>query len=435
MTNRTGDWRDLLSAYGLALDPKKVFVGFVAVLASVFVMVIAVEAYAMLDGPAHSVIELSTLRIESKSPLLWHFSEGTGLFMLGQFLPLLNPFAGGNVTHFVISVLLYVALFYVWSGAGGAVSRLAALEYARDELPTLNEARQMVRARRKAYFLAPVMPLLLIVFLSILNALGGLVASVPYLGPILLVFPGWPLLVITTVLIVFLAVLGVLGFGMMMPAVSVEGKDAFESWSTAYGYVLWGLRRFICYTLVIGVIGLIAAVVAWAIGELLIYLIYQTVNLGFVRQMPWLIYEAGRVEFGPAAGAWRIGLLPGPDPYMGVFSGILLALLLLVRAVPVGYVLGYFFTANTIVYLLMRKDQDGIEVDEVCEAAEETELGVPPAPPEPEPAPEEPEPEEEPEQEEGPEQEEDEEQEEQTEQEQEQEREPEEGEQEEEEKE
>jgi hypothetical protein len=366
MRKRTGDWRDLLSAYALALDAKKVFLGFIAVLVTVVVMAVAAAVYAPLGGGVESVADLEG------TALLWRFSYGRGLEMLARFAPLLNPFAGG-LMHFVLSVLVYVALFAGWSGFAGGISRLAALEYARDDLPTLEDARTMVRPRRKSYFLAPLMPLAVIVLLTALNAVGGLVASIPYVGRVLLVFPGWPLLVATTVIITFLAVFGVLSFGLMMPAVSVEGKDAFESWSTAYSYVLWGLRRFICYTLIVGVIGLIAAVVAWALGELLIYLIHQSVNIGFVGGTDWIVHRVA----ADAQGA-RVELLPAGEGFNLVMSTILVALMLIIRGLPAAYVFSYFFTAYTIVYFLVRKEQDNIEIDEIYEEGVPEEEGPEP---------------------------------------------------------
>ncbi|MHC4593130.1 MAG: hypothetical protein ACYS8L_10625 [Planctomycetota bacterium] len=402
MRKRTGDWRDLLSAYALALDAKKIYVGFVATLVTVVLMFVASALYTWLAGnglvpkPPEALAALGQMGGEGY--LLSHFARGTGMHMLGTFLPLLNPFYG-ELGHFIVSVLLYVALFWIWSGAGALVSRLAALEYARDDLPTLAEARATVKAKRSAYFFAPVMPLAVIVILTVLNALGGLLVNLPGLGRILLIFPGFPLLLATSVTIAFLVVFGVLSFGMMMPAVAVGGKDAFESWSTAYSYVLWGLRRFVCYTLIAGVIGVISAVVAWGLAEFVIYLIYQTVNIGFFRQTEWLTYQTAVL-----GGRYCIILAPVGTGFTGVLAAILWYLLLAVRALPVAYVFAYFFTANTIIFFLMRKDQDNVEIDELYEEAEEEEglaeeeFGAP-EPAEPAPEEEEPEAEAEPEEE------------------------------------
>jgi hypothetical protein len=371
----------------LALDAKKIYVGFIATVFTVVIAMVAALAYrglnhlGLLSAPSRSLLQLGN---DAGTSILWHFGEGTGMDVVSAFLVLLNPFYG-NLAHFILSVLVYVALFWAWSGTGGVVARLAALEYARDDMPTLQEARAMVNARRRAYFLAPLMPLVVIVFLSALNMIGGLIASGWYIGRILLIFPGFPLLVASTAIIVFLIVFGILSFGLMMPAVSVGGKDAFESWSTAYSYVLWGPRRFISYSVLAGVLGAIAVVVAWGLTEFLIYALCRTVNMGYISSMPWIHYDASA-----AGGRVAISILPWGGGLWSVLSAIVVALLIVVRALPVAYAFAYFFTAGTVIFFLMRKDQDNIEVEELYEEAaeEEEEIGEGAK----EPAPEEKEP-------------------------------------------
>lgn len=371
MRKRTGDWRDLLSAYDLALEGNKIYVGFIATVLTVMVMAGAAFLYAqcadwgLVTAASDEVCALGELA--GPDSVVMSLVGGRGLEMLGTFVPLLNPFHGG-VGHFVFSLLLYAVLFWVWSGAGGIISRLAVLEYARDDLPTLSEARRMVRANRGPYVLALLWPLIVIAVCSLLNAVGGLIASIPYLGRILLVFPGYPLLVISTGAIVFVVVVTVVGFVMIVPGISTGGRGGLESWITACSYVMYGLRHFVCYTLLAGVIGVVAAVVAWGLAELLILLMYQTVNIGFVHSTSWLVYQAHGAD---------IALLPvETGGFYGLFSIIMVLLLLLVRALPAAYVFSYFFAAGTVIFCLMRKEVDNIEIEEVYEEEEEEEAGA-----------------------------------------------------------
>jgi len=361
MRKRTGDWRDLLSAYSLALDAKKMCMGLLAIVYTIAVVGLTMVLYSVL-GATGVIAELG--EVSGENSMFLRLMDGEGAQVFAELSSIFNPFSGG-LLHFVLSALMYTALFYVWTGPAGIVSRLAALEYARDDLPTLAEARQMVRSKRKAYFLAPMMPFLFVLFMCVLNLIGGFIASAPWgIGRILLIFPGFPLLLASTVVMVFLLVLGVLSFGMMMPAVSVGGKDGFESWSTAYSYVLWGLRRFVCYTLLAAVVGLIAGFLACRLTDLLIYLVIKTVNLGYVRSTAWIEYTLTSTG---------LQLAPAGDGFAGGTSNIYVTLLLIVRALPLAYIFSYFFTANTIIFLLMRKDQDNIEIDEIYEEVEEEE--------------------------------------------------------------
>jgi len=378
METRTGDWRDLLSAYKLALDSKKIAAGLVAVLMTLLILVVATYVDDGLIArdwtPVPGRVSEAALRGESTEVRL-QWGQAAGLVLsakagalqhplMGRICALMNPFRGG-VLHFILSAVGYVALFWVWSGFGGAISRAAVLEYVRDERPTSKEVWQAVRAKRMAYFLAPVTPLIAIVLLTVANALGGLVASIPLVGPILLIVPGAPLLLISTMLIVFLIVVGALAFGMMMPAVSAGGKGAVEGWSTAYSYVLWAFGRFVVYTLIAGAIGVIAVLAASAVVAFFNYALHQTVNLGYLRSFSWVLYGASGA--GKSVGG-----------YYGVLQIIMTVVLLLVAMLPLAFAFSYYFTANTIVFFLLRKHVDNVDVDELFD---EDELEEPTAEP------------------------------------------------------
>jgi hypothetical protein len=366
MSKRRGDWRDLLTTYAVALKPNKICVGYVAVVMSLVVLVVATFVYALLvQGgvikPAGLWVGTPVTRgVDVFSALGNDWARGGPLGLIAAFVPLLDPFFGASRGHFVISVLTYVLLFWVWSGAGGMISRLTALEYARDDLPTLADARQMVRSKRTAYWLAPVWPLVFFVALVFLNFLGGIVASIPYAGPILLICPGYPLLFITTALIVMLIFFGVLSFGLMMPAVSVGGKDALDGWSTSYTYVLWGSARYIGYTALAGAIGLVSYLVFSRLTLLFLSSLTGSVNLGYLYSTGWSAFY-GNMWVGTTGG------------YYGAVQYIMGVLLGAVTFLPVAYAVSFFFSAFTIIFFLLRKHVDNIEIEELYEESEEEE--------------------------------------------------------------
>ncbi len=361
MRRRTGDWRDLLSAYELAFGFKQLYAGLCAVAATVFVFWLFSTLYTVLVAGSSGPIVLHAMPWGgTEGALLPEFLAGGGLKVACDYLPLLNPIGGGLV-HLLLSGLFYVALFAVWSGPAGVISRLAALKYGRDDLPTLREAREMLAGRRKDYLMAPTWPLIFIFGLLFLNILGGLVAAVvPWVGRLLFI-PGVLMMVVVTALAVFLAFFGVLAFGMMFPAVSASGKDAFESFCTCYAYAWWGLRRLIGLTVVAAAVGVVSTFVVGFLAEATISIIDTTVGIGFFRETAWITNDGGTLA--PAGG--------------GVISGFaslcVLAVLLLVRLLPAAYAFSYFFAAYTVIFLLMRKDQDNIEIDEIYEEADEEE--------------------------------------------------------------
>jgi len=368
MRKRTGDWRDILSAYELAIDWNRLYVGFVGTVLTVIVMAVVAGLYSFLAGkhvikPASEDLTLLG-QFTGDSSVVLSLVLGCGMRMLKTFALLLNPLAAG-FGHLLLSVLTYAALFLVWSTVGGVISRLAVLEYARDDLPTVGEARQFVRARRGAYLMALYWPLIVIAICALMNAIGGLVASAWWPGRILLVLGTLPL-VFSTAAILFVAVTTVLGFSMIVPGVSTTGRGGLEGWVAACSYVLYGFRRLICYTVLALAIGALASVAVWALAELMIYLIRLTVNVGFIHPVDWIQY--GMPGYPRALVPTEHG-----GAFYGILSGIIVAILMVVRSAPAAFAFSYFFTAGTIVYLLMRKEVDNVAIEEVYEEEEEEE--------------------------------------------------------------
>jgi hypothetical protein len=358
MNTRRGDYRDLLGAYGLALDAKKLIVAFAAVLLTGLILFLGTcidDRLMEVDWtPTPIAVEAGDVGGEWSvwiADQVGQLPPGASHNLCARVGSVLNPFHGG-IAHLVLSVAILCLLLGIWSYHGGIISRLAVLEYARDDLPTLSEAESSVRARKPSYFLAPVTPVLLVLCLAVMGGVIGLVASIPYVGPILLLVPGLPVAMILALLILFLTIVGLMAFGMMMPAVSADGKGAFETWTTTYSYVLWGFSRFLVYSLLAGAVGIVAVIAACALAQLLVYLVVQLISLGFIGSIPWMI-QAGGAGAGSA--------------YTAFFQAIVSIILLLMLVLPVAYAASYFFSANSIIFLLMRKHIDNVDVDVVCE--------------------------------------------------------------------
>ena len=388
MRARKGDWRDLLASHSLAVDAKKLWMGFIATLATVSLLAIM----AMVYGRTFPESQIATLaRFQGSDNIFFALMQGKGIQVLKIVLPLLNPFYDG-LGHFAFSMFFYFLLLGIWTFCGGVISRLTALQYAKDDIPTLQDGLAVVRAKRKAYYFAPVTPLFGIILFAVCNMVIGLIGSIPVVGPwamtVLVPFVSLP----ATIVVTFMVVLGVLTFGLMLPAVSIGGKDAFEGWSSAYSYLLWGFNRFVCYSLAALAVGVLTTVAAFWLAELFIYLLAKTVSMGLqVAGRDLVMYNLGGA--GGTEGSIGPAIYPiteGVGYWAASWVTILVALVM--RALVVAYAFSYFFTANTLVCFLMRKHVDRIDVDEVYEeeleepAEAELDTGEPG-----EPQPEEPE--------------------------------------------
>ena len=149
-------------------------------------------------------------------------------------------------------------------------------------------------------------------------------------------------------LLMALLLLGlVFGWPLMWATISTEGTDSFDALSRSYAYVFQRPLHYLFYAVV-------AAVLGW-LGWLLVST--------FASAVIWLT-------------SWAVAWGCGADRIMQIDSGgmkgighagseIIHFWVICVRFLAVGYFYGYFWTAASAIYLLLRRDVDATEMDEV----------------------------------------------------------------------
>lgn len=323
---------------------------------------------------------------------------------------LFQPAAGGWNRVYLAVILMWSLL--VWGYFGGAITRMAVVQAARNEKISMGEAVAFARQRLTSYFLAPTMPLICLGFITLLLAIFGLVEGfVPWFGDIVLAGLFWPLLIIAG-LVMAVVLVGLVGYPLMSPTISAEGSDSFDALSRSYSYVYQAPWQFVWYSLVALAYG--AALVFFVVfmGSLMVYL-----GKWGMSRAPWLegtpqndrtpVYF---VAHAPTSFGWRDVLLSDspyavPETYIAPSGDIKTRLGLseayreelsipnkigawmvtfwigLVFLLVVGFGYSYFWTASSILYLLMRKHVDETDMDEVHLEEDDLNLPPPPAPP------------------------------------------------------
>jgi hypothetical protein len=277
-------------------------------------------------------------------------------------------------------VMLACALWavLVWAIFGGAITRAAAVQLAREEKISLVEALRFSGGRFLSYVGAPFIPLCGIGAFAALCALGGLISLIPYFGEI---FAGvlWILPLIAGLLMAVILLGWAVGWPLMFGTISMEGSDAFDALSRAFAYAFQRPWHYLFYAVVAVVIGSLGAFVVTLLTQLLVYMSYWGVTWGTAKVRPEEI--AHLFAAAPDLEGWR-GMVGADEG--GTFSywesagaacaGFWLYGTFLLMA---GFVYSYFWCSSTIIYCLLRRDVDCTDLDEIyLEDAEDDDLAA-----------------------------------------------------------
>ncbi len=242
----------------------------------------------------------------------------------------------------------------VWAFLGGAITRSAAVELACEERIGFGRMIGYARSRWRSYVGAPLLPLVLVLVIAFFMALAGLALRTDFTRFFLAIV--WPLMLVGGVSMTLLLLGLFFGWPLMIAATSVDGVDAIDAVSHSYAYTYQRPWRYLFYTGVAVVLGSVGWLVVSNVAAATVGLTYWAASLG-----------GGAAEVGEVVG----GNLPDSPDSIG--GGLIRFWCGCVKLLAVGFLYSYFFTASTAIYLLLRKDNDDKEMDEVFLDDEEDE--------------------------------------------------------------
>lgn len=278
----------------------------------------------------------------------------------------------GNKVYFSV---LFAWFLLVWAVFGGAICRIAAVHVARDEVISPVRALQFSVRALPSFLAAPLIPLLMVMGLGAAISVMGMVMYIPYAGPML----GGVLLVIPIILALLMTVLvigSIAGSSLMYPTIAVEGSDAFDAVSRALSHVFaapWRLLFYNAVAIVYGTLTYFFVRLCAFVVLALVHFFYSWFVTGDAASV-WLSMWPG-VSFDRLIQEPRWQELPAFSGTIG--AGIITFWTSLVIASVGAFVISFYFSASTIIYLLMRRKVDATEMDAVyMEPADE----LPPVP-------------------------------------------------------
>jgi hypothetical protein len=300
---------------------------------------------------------------------------------------LLNPKVGGVTRLYLLLVTLWTLA--TWAFFGGAITRLAAVQLAGKDRPGLVDTLRFVAMRYLSYLAAPIVPLIFVALIVILSIIYGLVLHIwPFVGDVI-DSVAFPILVLLgfgqAVLLV-----GLVGYPLMYATVSAEGSDTFDALSRSYNYVFQSPWNYIWYSLVAILYGAVLVFFVVFMGSFVVYLTKWSVSQ---TPMTETTFPSRRIDNwfvgAPTSFEWHRLLASNAvaDSITGLawynqISAFMVSLWVrIIFLLMIGFAYSYFFSAFTMVYLLMRRKVDDTELDEVyLEEDEPEEPLLPPSP-------------------------------------------------------
>lgn len=142
------------------------------------------------------------------------------------------------------TLLTAFVFLLIWSFFGAAILRTAALKLTRDEPVSLREALRFGAKNCPSFLLAPVLVILFAGFFVLCNALAGLAMSVPLVGSSVLALVLFPLVLVSSLLIVLALLGGFVGLPLMWAGIAIEQNGPLEALSRAFSYIFARPFRF-----------------------------------------------------------------------------------------------------------------------------------------------------------------------------------------------
>lgn len=232
-----------------------------------------------------------------------------------------------------------------WSLFGGAICRLAALQFGKQQRKSIGYALRFSRRQWLAYLIAPFVPLTGLLCVGSVNSLLGFIASWnTSLSQILFtVITGFCLFL--GLLMALLTIGLMVGWPLMIAAISTEDSDGFDGLSRSFGFLTD--RPF-------------HAVGMSILCFFMLFPCGSVVLMGFLRLIKHLAGSSIAVGLG-VEGTQQIGLLTAANATgswwisaIDLFKG--------------GFGPSFFFTSITIIYFLLRLSDDGTPLTTVVDS-------------------------------------------------------------------
>jgi hypothetical protein len=278
---------------------------------------------------------------------------GLPLKLVDHFLILIRPFVElfdrqAPFRYWLGSLITALWYLVVWSFGGGVITRIAVVRFGIGENLPLRQAVQHAVRNYGWYVASPLFPLVGIACAVVPLFFLGLVMKLG-LG-VLVAGLLWPIVLLGGLFMAVLAVGLLFGWPLMWPTISAEeASDAFQAFSNSFSFTFQRPLQYLAYAAVAVLIAGVGGIVVDGFAS------------GVIALSQW------GVSFG--AGASRMNEIVSADlnseRLVGMGSSLMELANQLVLAIAAGFQYGFLFCAASAIYLLLRREVDQTDFDEV----------------------------------------------------------------------
>jgi hypothetical protein len=265
--------------------------------------------------------------------------------------------------HPIYSVIFLTFSIVVMSFSGGAICRLAALEFSRGEKPGLTEAFKFSWQKLGGFLTAPAIPIGIMVFTGAAIVMLGIAGNIPVVGKLIMAL-GLPVALVLGLVISLFLIGTIIGANIMFPAIAYEGSNGLDAISRSFAYVFAHPWAVTFYGILAAIYGAVSYIFVRIFAFLLLFITYILIDIGLKNSVGG--GELSRIWAKP-----EFFNLLREDPELSLSSMelasslIINAAVLTVVAILIAFVLSFYYCACTIIYALMREKVDKVATDKI----------------------------------------------------------------------
>ena len=257
---------------------------------------------------------------------------------------------------------------FVWSFVGLAITRVSLLKLTRNEQTGLDDAFDFALEKWMTAASAVAIPLAAVAVLCIPAFLVGLFMGFDF-GVLLAGLLWFVVLAVATA--IGLLLLGLMfGWPLMVSSVSCESQNSFDAMTRAYAYTYQRPLHYLFYSLIAILFGgfcwMIVAALTEGVIDLSLWASSWGANIASANRLDVINGVTDGVENQDASS-----MLTAGQTMIGLWTALF-------RTLSAAFLYGLFWCMASAVYLLLRKDVDETEMDEIYIVDEKRTYELPP---------------------------------------------------------